>query len=785
MKLIKLLLLTTTLTSTTSLIAQYKLENNKKTIETIIEKDGSISGLTFKNNFINNVPIQFRNDSLKGPALIFNNKTLTLKQIDQTTYQGSTDQLNYQIKYVVENDRLGINIKVKNTSKQAISPENLSLRLGMSTEMLKYPNWRDEYFPTLMRSEKTHFWGYFMSPNGRIITLSSPNPIASYKLHYNNSKLFGHGHLIRTVSLDLLHKGPLPERHPKNLNSIASNKEMSWTIYLEEAKNLTDVKTIVTRNTSAPTIDASLYSIRPNEVTKLTINSVSKPKIVIVEPDGKKVSISKLHKNSNDYNYDLTSTKPGVHTILVEDSTTKKVSEAKITVLNNDYADYIKSARRAAIIYPQQASSHTESWYGFFSAYIAREKFPDAEWDKKVDAKFDEIYPLIYDPITNLPTYFGSRIQNHALMAALFAQRYKATKDIEELNKAADLADYIMAMQSPDGAYRNGKTHYTSVIYIAKALMEVMEQEKILAENNDYWKMKYKKHYHSVKKAIDELTKNLDNIQTEGEMTFEDGMISCSYTQISQFALLQPENSPERKKYTEAAEKLVEMHRCLSQLLIPDSRMNGGSMRYWEAQYDILSGPNMMNSPHGWSAWRIYGLKNLYELTGKPEYLNQMINAINTCIQLLNPETDKLNWAFIVDPYIEANIFTEDKQNKGKGIYQKEIIGEQYMPMISDWNKPAPNTRVTGYWGYDGGKCDNDVHEIFKCLNEVLLSYAYVIEQNGEYIGYNCKVEKTKNGITIIPNENVIDKLHFNLKNPIQITFKNKTNQVNSKLGWF
>lgn len=79
MKLIKFLLLTTTLTSTTTLIAQYKLENTKKTIETIIEKDGSISGLTFKNNFINNVPIQFRNDSLKGPALVFNNKTLTLK----------------------------------------------------------------------------------------------------------------------------------------------------------------------------------------------------------------------------------------------------------------------------------------------------------------------------------------------------------------------------------------------------------------------------------------------------------------------------------------------------------------------------------------------------------------------------------------------------------------------------------------------------------------------------------------------------------------------------------
>ena len=77
------------------------------------------------------------------------------------------------------------------------------------------------------------------------------------------------------------------------------------------------------------------------------------------------------------------------------------------------------------------------------------------------------------------------------------------------------------------------------------------------------------------------------------------------------------------------------MHRCLSQLVVPDSRMNGASLRYWEAQYDILSFPDMMNSPHGWSAWRIYGLRNLYLLTGEYSYLQQMVNAIGTCIQTL------------------------------------------------------------------------------------------------------------------------------------------------------
>lgn len=32
----------------------------------------------------------------------------------------------------------------------------------------------------------------------------------------------------------------------------------------------------------------------------------------------------------------------------------------------------------------------------------------------------------------------------------------------------------------------------------------------------------------------------------------------------------------------------------------------GGTMRYWEAQYDVQMLPNMFNSPHGWSGWRGY-----------------------------------------------------------------------------------------------------------------------------------------------------------------------------------
>ena len=74
-------------------------------------------------------------------------------------------------------------------------------------------------------------------------------------------------------------------------------------------------------------------------------------------------------------------------------------------------------------------------------------------------------------------------------------------------------------------------------------------------------------------------------------------------------------------------------HTSHQQSIIPDSRMNGGTLRFWEAQYDVemqLTGdsPNMMNSPHGWSAWNIYALFNLYELTGDQQYLERGMNAM-------------------------------------------------------------------------------------------------------------------------------------------------------------
>lgn len=747
-----------------------------QTPEFALNSNGTIRYVHFKNMGCDT--LNFHSEKFSGPSLTLAGKALPMSLLTENQYSGTQDQLQYVIAYAIQGDKLALKISCTNIGKTAIEGKRLTLNMGINTTMSHYPQWRSAYFPTLLRVEATHLWGYLMNPNGGIITISSPDPIPAYELYYNNDtkmQSFGHGHRIPSFGLDLLNPGPLPARYGANNNStLKAGEKRSWTIYLGATTDLQSVIPTAAVDAAAPIITASLYTVEPNSTISFKIYSPIKPTLEITSPDGKKSTVAVKQETNGEYvaTYGATS-QNGLYTLTAKGG--KKIATSSVNV-RYPWSEYAKSARRTALKYQQKGSSHTESWYGLFPAYRAAELFPDTALDSEVDAKFDEIYPLMHDRVTNLPTTHKTRIQNSALMAALLAQKYKAHGDIKELRRAANILDFLITQQTDDGAYRNGKVHYTSVIYIAKAFMEVMAVEKELAANSDEWQGNYDRHFYSVKKAIDELTHNLDNIDTEGELTYEDGMISCSYSQISMFALLCDEGSADRKRYTEAAQAMARGHRTLSQLLVPDARMNGGSLRYWEAQYDILTFPNMMNSPHGWSAWRIYGLQYLYRLTGKEAYLTDMINALGSCTQLLDPTNDKLNWAFVADPYLNAEWFVEDKANPGKGKYIKTILGEQYMPMISDWYRAPKNRWVTGYWGYDGGNCDNDVNEIFKCMGEIALTSCYAHRRDdGTLLLWNCTAQQHGDRTVITPDETCVITLYTNadvdsaVKNTIRV----------------
>ena len=702
------------------------------------------------------------NGEFAGPALLLNGKPLSLDG-KGGKYSGSTDAFDYGLEYSVEGKLFAVKVRCRNSGKKDLQGLQFSLLSGVNTVMDFYPAWRSIYFPSLLRCERTHFWGYLMNPNGSIVTLASPDPVASYRLLYNNHKLneFGSGHLIRSFVLDLLNPQPLPSGHPPHADRLKAGETKSWTIYFGAADELAEVIPAVSAQTGSAVVTADLYTVAEGETVKLTVHGKDKPQVNVSTPDGKrkKLHLDKTGNNTYGAEFSPVSGTGVYHLTAVSNG---KTSAACLSV-RHKWSDYIKSSRRAALKYRQKTSPHEESWLGLIPATIAEEYFPDRDLDEQTEEMFKEIFPLIYDPLTGLPAVEELRIQNHAIATSLRVQRYKAKKDIEELRAAARLADFLISVQTEDGAYRNGKTHYTSVHYIAKSIMEVMAEEEKLAGASIEWRSNRRRHYNSVKRAIDELARNRDNIQTEGELTFEDGMISCSYTQLAAFALLQPKGSPERKKYIEAAEFLYQSHRCLSQHLIPDSRVHGASIRFWESQYDIMTWPNFVNSPHGWSAWRIYGIKYLYEETGKEEYLLDMMNALGACAQLLNPSTNVLQWAFVCDPYVEVKYFVEDENNKGKGVRKDSIVGQQYLSMISDWYRAPRNTLVSGYHKYDGGCCDNDVHEIFKCMGEIALTSAYFhLRPDGTYIAWNCSAKKDGDQWKITPAESCVRTIYAN-----------------------
>ena len=402
---------------------------------------------------------------------------------------------------------------------------------------------------------------------------------------------------------------------------------------------------------------------------------------------------------------------------------------------------------------------------------MAQLYLPDPALDAQTDKRLKEILNLQWDLRTKTPSNIPIKYRyliNTAQMAGILAYRYMAGRDPYWLDLASGFADYVISLQWPNGNYDN----YTSVAYPVKSVMTVMAAEKLASVTDERYEAAYDRHYASVKKAMDFLVRSQDNLTTEGENTFEDGMISCSGTQLAMFALLQ-QDPGERRRYAEASRKMLTSHRCLEQLLIPDSRMNGATLRFWEAQYDVLLGKsrNMMDSPHGWSAWLIPGLWFQYLLTGKEGWLRKTMNSMGSCAQLIDFQTGKLRWAFVPDPYREVTMLVPNPDNPTRGLRVDRIIGEEYVPMIASFHYPDQEP-IRGNGATSGWTCCNDVHEVFTALAEVTLTSAFLIERaNGDLVTWNCRAATNAEGtIAIQPFEDVVSRVHVNLQRPHQLT---------------
>lgn len=735
--------------------------------------EGFISSLSFNRNG-KWKDILFRKDKFAGPR--FNGVNLSLRDKNSLTFEGRESDIIYTLQYKSVDGHPAFIVSLRNAGAKTFSPVNARLVLGVDTEMQGYPQWDTVLFPTLMRSEKTHFWGYFMGSKGGILGIASPDSVACYYLEYDTT-----GHRIYTANVDLLHSLPLPSRHPQNLTELKQGEEKTWTFFFEDIDFLDEVKPVLMSLTRAPMIEAERYTLAEGEKTTLVIWSET-PVSLSAENSLTKQKSGEIKirrdKKANRWLADFAPVNGvGLYTLKAVNKEGKQ-SEATIYVRKN-WSWYLQRARAEAIDKPQKASTHRESWMGCFSSLFAQKYFPDATLDAAAEKMCKDIIPLMYNMESSIPLAPSDpgRSQNHSVMISLLSTNYSVNGRVDELEMASRLADWLIEnRQADDGSFRaRSKTgvHYTSVHYMAKNMLELATQEEKLAGTSEAWRERYKRHLESARRAIEDLYNRGDRVETEGQMTLEDSMIANTASQLALFALLQKDPA-EREKYAKAAAAIHDIHRSISNQIVPDARVRAATLRFWEAQYDVLTKPNMMNSPHGWTARKTPGTWYLYLLTGEEKYLREAMDALGAGVQLIDLTNGELRWAFIPDPYIEAKVFVQDPQQTGRGIIEKRIIGEQYLPMISGWWKAPEGKAVRGYsTTIQGSSCDNDAHEIFKAMTEIALTSAYVLERaNGEIVSWNCKVKREKDKLVITPNEAVISRFHLNFKKEHSVSIK-------------
>jgi hypothetical protein len=137
---------------------------------------------------------------------------------------------------------------------------------------------------------------------------------------------------------------------------------------------------------------------------------------------------------------------------------------------------------------------------------------------------------------------------------------------------------------------------------------------------------------------------------------------------------------------------------------------------------------------------------------------------------VIDSATGQLRWGFVPDPYREVTMLVADPAYPRRGKRVDAIIGEQYVPMIASFHYPEHEPVFGNGWD-SGWCCCNDVHEIFTSLAEVALTSAYVVERaNGDLVAWNCKATREGGGgISIQPAEEIVSRVHLNLRRPHQV----------------
>ena len=656
-----------------------------------------------------------------------------------------------------EGDVFAVTVSVA-AGADGFKPERFGLRTGNDSYMKSYPEWNAQFYPTWLRCEKTHIWGYFRRTDGVMLAVAG-DAVSSWsnsynRVYYDPENFDDPGHRIYTTTIDLLNALPQPDRHPK-YSPLAPNETREWKFAFKICS-----------------CDAQLYAfyentlgLSPLRLKKWTLERGEK-----IEFDGAETEISVLSPSKTS----VAATEPLIEYGLYKIAYGKADKRAEACVYVRPSSDfYLEAAAKSALEREEFPSSNCEAYYGFFPIFaylcLVNEEKTKIEAVKRLD-KFLSV-TLTPDETNFVPLANPERVQNLSTVVSILALAHRATGIDRYLTVAKSLADRVIESQGKDGAYYSRGVHYTCVIYPIKSLIELSDELERVGEDNG-------KYVESARHAAENLRLLKTNIGTEGEHTFEDGMITCEALQLALMGIKVPS---ERDLYVAAAKEVLAEHRCLELNHIPDCRSRGATLRHWEAHYDVLTSRNMTTSPHGWTSWKTYAEFYLYLATNEKKYLVEAFDALGACLQTTDIKSGEIRWAFVIDPCVEANVFERGENGKEWQLTPR-VIGERYMPMISQWWRADTNIVSTGYGdprinrtvGRDyGACCDSDVYEHYKCLGEIGFT-AFVHIENGETITYNCDFD----GKTVVPRSKYTDAVRVYSDRDSEITAFGRTVSV-------
>lgn len=150
--------------------------------------------------------------------------------------------------------------------------------------------------------------------------------------------------------------------------------------------NLDNLEYAITQAADIPLIDIRQTSYTAHEEASFMLTADT-PEVKVTNDMGAELPVVLTKAEGKRWMGKVKLGDAGLYTLSVRSG--NKVAEA-VWAVHHPWQWVMKKARENVARYHQKPTSHAESWYGFYSAFLAARYFPDKTLDKQLSDYFDQ-----------------------------------------------------------------------------------------------------------------------------------------------------------------------------------------------------------------------------------------------------------------------------------------------------------------------------------------------------------------------------------------------------------